>query len=296
MRRAAPPCLAFVLAAALAGTAHADSTTTQAVPPGGSMRSSTDAAPSPETPLIVTVTNTNQPPSPPPPGTAPFPGSDGSVAVTVTLKDKHERATPSGFEFAGPQADIAGEGNLALAFDVDRSVPLPGYIRGPKGGRNYYTLLVAFEGDPYSLRYTVTDLPDGDFRLVPECCGAGSYDILQQAFYALAQDSHDSLPDALKNGVGIGLKRNFRCTADWTIKVSSAVARRLKLKSTTIGAKSFGPSGGNGRVPLVRAARRALRRYSRVSVTAHVVATAPNGQVIRDKTTFTLKTPEGELG
>jgi hypothetical protein len=276
----------------LVAPAHADSTTTQTVSPGGSMRSSPDAAPSPANPVIVTITERTASCSP---------GCSRDATYTITLKTQHERANgpglegPSGYDFVGPQIDIAGDGNPLLTFDVDRSVLHPGFIPRPSKDAGDQ-LSVGFKGGVGTVSYKVDELPDGDYRVTPECCGAGSYDLFQQAFFVNFW-ARDSLPDALRNGVAIGLGTNYQCTSEVKITVSSAVAAKLKLKSTTIGARSFGnPCGGDKRVPLVKAARAALKRYKRVAVTGVVVAVGPEGKTLTNKRKVTLKQPASELG
>ena len=301
-------CLALLFVCVTAGDAWADSTVTQTVPPGGTMRSSTDAQPTSANPVIVTVTNTRETPA------RPIPGDDGSQTITLTLTDRPGGSAgdnaegPNGYEFVGPNVKIDSptEGSaLTLTFEVEGSLRLPGFL----ASRDQFLYHVVPKGQPASQTEgfnfmaqdfgAVTKTADGDYRLdLTKDVFFGSYDVLQPSFYAEAYSGgDDSFPDALRKGVSVLLKTDYRCSVDWTIKISSAVARKLKLKSTTIGEKSFGaPGGGVQRVPLTSAARRALRRYSRVAVTAMSVAKGPDGQVIRDKRAITLKTPESELG
>jgi hypothetical protein len=278
------------------------------VPAGESMRSSADASPSPANPVIAIVSNTNQPV----PGAPPE--YDGSATITVVTKDRADTAPggnpegPSGYEYMGPNVMIssADQANYSIAFEVDGSLRMPGFIPGSTPiNKNQFFFHRIPTGQPDSTGFNysaatfsaVETFGDGDYRMSVGRGGLGSYDVLQQAFYANAHDSHNELPDALKNGVGVSLQTNFDCSVDWTIKVSSAVAHTLKLKSTTIGHKFFAKrGGGDQRVRLVPAARRALRHYSRVSVMALSVATAPNGQVIKDKHTWSLTTPQSQLG
>jgi hypothetical protein len=145
---------------------------------------------------------------------------------------------------------------------------------------------------------TVVPFGDGDLRLSPERGSLGSYDLLQQSFYGIAAPVEESLPHALQKGMGVYFKTNFSVPVTWKVKVSDFVRRKLKLKSTTIGAKTFAaPGGGAQRVPLTAAARKALKRYKRVSGTVEAVATdGPLGAVISKKKMFTLKTPDSGLG
>lgn len=295
--------LLTVAAAGSAVPAHADSTITERVPAGGSLRSSTDAAPTPANPVIVTVTNT----------AAPQPGAppefDGSAAITIALKSRAETKPggnpegPSGYEFMGPNVNITSPdpANISVVFEVEGSLRLPDFLtaksqftynttgtgRTPLTGFNYMAL-------PYDAE---APFGAGDYRLTVNRSSFGTYDLLQEGFYALVYANEDSFPDALKKGVGVYLKTNFKVEAEWTVKVSNAVAKRLKLKSTTIGMKTFAkPGGGDRRVPLTSAARKALKKYKRVAVTLYVEATGPNGEVISRKKALTLKTPDSELG
>jgi hypothetical protein len=306
------PLLALVAVTAVASSApaQADSTITETVPAGASLRSS-PGAPTPETPLVVVVTNKTAP-QPAPAGCPPTicSSDDGARSFTISLKEARDRALgpgiegPSGYVYLGPQADVsstAAPQNVAVSFELDSSVPMPGFLAPSPFS---YAVYGPGSDDPFmALGLANGSMPDGDYRLTPDkqrgggFTGPGSYDVLQDAFFALAYSNEDSLPAALKHGVAVSLKTNFRVTADWTITVSESVRRSLRLKSSTIGHKLFGkPGGGDRKVPLTAAARKALRKYSRVVVTAKAIARGPDGQVIRDKTTITLKKPDSELG
>jgi hypothetical protein len=309
MRRHLPLGL-IVASLASVGTAQADSTVTQTVPAGGSVRSS-PGAPTPQTPLVVIVTN-RTPAQPAPTGCPPdvCASDDGTRSFTVSLKDARDRALapgiegPSGYVYTGPQADVsstAAPQNVAVSFELDASVPMPDSLNP---NPFHYAVYRSGFGDPFmALGLATGAMPDGDIRLTPDkqhgggFTGPGSYDVLQDDFFALAYRTDDSLPAAIRNGVSVGLKTNFKVTADWTIKVTESVRRVLRLKSTTIGHKVFAkPGGGDRKVPLTAAARKALRKYSRVVVTANVVARRSDGNVIRDKVKLTLKKPQSDIG
>lgn len=310
MRRLAVLAVLSCAAALPATPALAASTTTQRIPPGGSMRSSADAAPSPANPVIVTVTNRNQPQPPPPPGSQ-YSGPDGSSAVTIALKDRAATAPggnpegPSGYEYLGPNVNIssADPANYSVVFELEGSLVYPDFLQ-PVARQVLYHLLPAGETEPGGFNYmaqpfkTFEPFGDGDFRLTLDFGGLGSYDLIQPSFFALAGPQGDSLPESRKKGVGVYLKTDYKVAVAWKIKVSDFVRRKLKLKSATIGAKSFAkPGDGFRRIPLTTAARRALKGYSRVSVTGYAVAgPGPRGEVIKAKKTWTLKTPESELG
>lgn len=298
MRR---PVLLAVLCFAGFGSAApalADSTTTQTVPAGASVRSSPDA-PTPENPLVVIVRNTC------PPGQCP----PGDPSVTISLKDARDRSNgpgiegPSGYVFIGPQVDISTTGapqHTAVSFEVDASVPLPGNLFAEPFGYAVYRPSQPGGNEFFPYRLVSEQLADGDLRLMPGeggFTGPGSYDVFESAFFAQASGLDNTLPDARKNGVAVFLKTNFRVEVEWRITVSDSVRRTLGLSSTTIGKKTFArPGGGKRRIPLTLAARRALRKYSKVAVTARAVVRGPRGKVIRDKDAFTLEKPESELG
>lgn len=305
--------LSLLLAAvAPAATAQADSTTTRALGPGESMRSSPDAAPSAATPVIATVTVTSiDSMSYPPPAT---------TNVTIAMKDRPDSGPgenpegPSGYEYMGPNVTIGADEKftgLSVVFEVDGSSNLPGFLLKKTGGSpNQFSFHQQRPGEPVMTGFNymaldygkVEKLSGGDFRFTPEggngYIGAlGSFDLLQQAFYADPSPTDDSLPDALRKGIGVFLKTNYAATVEWAVKVSTAVAKKLKLKSTTIAAKTFAKPGGEYRhIPFTASARKALKHYKRVAVTLHAEATGPDGQVITKKKALTLRTPESDLG
>lgn len=316
MRRFA--VLSLLLAGIFAGPAQADSTVTQTVPPGGTMRSSADAAPTPENPVIATVTA-----APSSESGCHTNCSMGDSQITIAIQAQHDNANggsnegPSGYEFLGPQVKITSShpySNIAEAvFEVDASLVLPGFLKKKIGGSpTPFSVRIAEPGRPltgdgvdFGDFASIEELADGDYRLVVRgasgttnaSASTGTYDLVQQAFYANAAAESEDLPDALRNGVRVLLLTNYRADVQWKLTVSSTVARQLKLKSVVVGAKHFDkPGHGRKRIPLVSAARRALKRYSRVSMTASSIAKGPNGQVIRDKDTFTLERPASELG
>src|SRR5829696_1611685 len=89
MRRMPLLAVLALAAASTAPAAQADSTTTQTLSPGGTMRSSPDAAPSPATPVIVTLTTSKEPERN---------YQRGDVTYTIAIKDNPERARPDGIE------------------------------------------------------------------------------------------------------------------------------------------------------------------------------------------------------
>lgn len=298
MRRSPLAVLLALVAAGIPAAAHADSTATQAVPAGGSMRSSPDIAPSPANPVIVTVSTANGSPA----------------TITITSTDRTDAGPdgnaegPSGFLYMGPRFDITSPDTtqMKLVFQVDGSLGLPGFIALSDGinGHQFFLHSVGTgrqETTGFNFMYDVFDgeqtTADGDHVLTMNSAFPGKFEPLQQSFYSMLYARDDSLPEARKDGVPVYLKTNFRSTLHWTVTVSSAVAHKLHLKSTTIAEKTFDNSrGGNQRIPMTAAARKALRRYSRVAVRVNSVAKGPNDEVIRDKDAITLSTPPSELG
>ena len=307
------PVVIALLALAAATPAHADSTVTQTVPPDGTLRSSPDAAPSPATPMIVTVTAGG--------AYGSCPGCQGTPSeITIALKDKHDRAIgpglegPSGYAFVGPQFDIASSGSKDLkniTVDVDASVVTPGLIgqRGfaigvlptePMGGMPGGYQPPTPVGHPGSSA-GVQPLPGGDFRVnLGAMAWEGSYDLYEEAWFASPWASGD-LNEVLTKGVHAFVKTNYRAAWDWKVKVSSSVARTLKLKSTTIGKKSSAMSGPSNErfvstyIPLVADARKALKKYKKVKITLEVVGKSAGGDTIEEKASKVLKLPESEL-
>jgi hypothetical protein len=304
MRR---PVLFAALSCAGFGSAApvlADSTTTQTVPPGGSMRSS-PGAPTAENPLVAIVTYAVTQ------GCPPGQCQQEPASFTISLKDAHDRASgpglegPSGYEFIGPQVDVsstAAPQDVEVSFEIDASLPTPGSLNPNPFSFAVYRPGSRTEFMPSGL--VTGALPDGDLRLTPDAerggdfTGPGSYDVVEDAFFAQAyRGADDSLPEARHKGIDVYFKTNFEVGLKWTITVSDPVRKALRLKSNTIASKSFdNPGSGYRRIPMTTAARRALRRYSKVVVTARSIARGPRGQVIRDKATITLKKPDSELG
>ena len=126
---------------------------------------------------------------------------------------------------------------------------------------------------------------------------SSSFDLFQQSSFVMGVSPADDLTDALRNGMKVWMNTNYKASESWKVIVSSAVARTLKLKSTTIGEASFPkPGGKNRRIPMTAAARRALRKYSRVRVTLKLLARGPDGAVERDSRSVELERPKSELG
>jgi hypothetical protein len=309
MPRRALPIIAVALSLAGAAPAAADSTVSGTVPPGGSLRSSPDAAPSPANPVIVTVTTAED-----------FKQdgsgcrvncSDGPAQVTIALKDKHDQANgpgiegPSGWDFLGPQVDVTSSQQIAVArvaFEVDGSLVRPDF-NGSNGQFGFESRAPSEQGESmiewFSMRdrATVEELPGGDYRLTVLQVFGPSFDIFQQSWFAYGYAMDDDLTDARRKGMKVWMKSNYKASESWKVTVSSAVARTLKLKSTVIGTASFPkPGGKNRRIPLTRAARKALRKYSRVRMTLSLTAKGPNGDVERDSRSVELEKPKGELG
>lgn len=314
--RILPLALALSLGAASAAGA-ADSTTTGTVAPGDSLRSSADAAPTPANPVIVTATtaqqggqgcNTNC--------------SDGPAQVTITLKDKHDRANgpgiegPSGWDFLGPQVDVTTSQpfpNIAkVSFEVDGSLVRPDFngegLFGQFGFENRAPnqrgeqMIMGFEpagsNSPSADRTLLEKLPDGDYRLTVTQVFGSSFDLFQQSWYLMGVPMSYDLTDALRNGMKVWMKTNYKASESWKVTVSPAVAKVLKLKSTVIAAATFPKPGGkkNRRIDLTAAARKALRKYSRVRVTLSLTAKGPDGKVEKDSRSVELEKPKSELG
>jgi hypothetical protein len=316
MTRRTLPLLTLALALAGVTPAVADSTATGTVAGGGSLRSSADAAPSPANPVIVTVTTaedfkedgsgcrTNC--------------SDGPSTITIALKDKHDRANgpgiegPSGWDYLGPQVDVASSqtNNIAkVAFEVDASLVRPDFngngsqfgFDGVKPGQRGERMIEGFEpagsDSPMADRSLLEKLPDGDYRLTVLQAFGTSFDLFQQSWYLFGYGMTEDLTDTIRNGLKVWMKTNYKASESWKVTVSSAVARTLKLKSTTIGQATFPkPGGKNRRIPLTAAARKALKKYSRVKVTLKLTAKGPDGETMRDSRSVELEKPKSELG
>jgi hypothetical protein len=124
-----------------------------------------------------------------------------------------------------------------------------------------------------------------------------SFDLFQDSWFLFGYGMGDDLTDAIRKGLPVWMKTNYRASERWKVTVSSAVARALKLKSTVIGQQSFPkPGGKQRRIPLTAAARKALRKYSRVRVTLSLVAKGPGGEVQRDSRSVELEKPKPDLG
>ncbi len=321
MRRISLLAVLALGAACAAPAAQADSTTTQTLARGESMRSSPDAAPSPATPVIATVTNTSNaygacqdcPPE--------------TYTFTLTLKDKHDRARgpglegPNGLEYVGPQVDITASGSgpeggppgataarHAITFEVDPSAFHPGFFAAPGNTGINSKQFFFFGNDPgksnpggdYSIFGSITQLAAGDVLLNPaggsaysNSLDAKQYDVAQQEFYARAGISvpKESLPTALRKGVKVDFFGNYRHTAKIDVAVSPSVAKRLRLKSRILGTKTFTNSGlDDGTVKFNSAARKALKKYKKVVVYAESTHTTPWGEKETNKAKVTLTT------
>jgi hypothetical protein len=309
--------LALAAASTAPAAAQADSTTTQTVPPGGTMRSSPDAAPSPANPVIVNLTaaqsseqgcRTNC--------------QQGDVTYTIAIKDKHDRARgdglegPNGYDFAGPQVDVTssqtdgpgGGSEVRLSFEIDSSAYTPDFYATPGNtginsnqfffeeiGQDGRNLTQGFPGI-----FAVEKLADGDLRLtVPkdqhgrENVFTGSFDLLEQSFYVrnyLNSREDSSLQTVLRKGVPIYFFGNYESTVKAKITLSPAVARKLRLKSNVIGAKNFPKAGeGTARIKLTRAAVKALKKYKKVVVYIETEHSGPRDQVKTKKSKATLE-------
>jgi hypothetical protein len=317
MRRMPLLALLSLAAASTAPAAQADSTTTQTVPPGGTMRSSPDAAPSPANPVIVNLTanqsvengcRTNC--------------QQGDVTYTITMKDKHERGRadglegPNGFDFVGPQVDVTssqtdgpgGGSEVRLSFEIDSSAYTPDFFAA-KGNTGINSNQFFFEQIGQDARnlstggaaiFDVEKLADGDLRLTREkdpngrdSLFTGSFDLLEQSFYAknyLNFREDNSLQTVLRKGVSIYYFGNYESAVKAKITLSPAVARKLRLKSNVIGAKNFPKAGeGTSRIKLTRAAVKALKKYKKVVVYIETTHPGPRDQVETKKSKATLE-------
>jgi hypothetical protein len=308
-RRALPLFTALALSAA--APALADSTVTQTVGPGGTVRSSSDPAPTPANPVIAVATLSGG-------DTCRVNCTDGDSTVTIAMKDKRDRANgpgiegPSGYDFLGPQIDITSAGErsylASVAFEIDRSLVRPDFLFPWKPGDDFsrpfsFRLFRTGEQpvrgqDQNSPFEKVEQLGDGDVRITAaNYAWLGSYDLFQESWFAHTYVTKDNLTEALRKGVAVWLKTNYATAVDLRITVSSAVARKLRLKSTTLGRASYPKSfKGDMRVPLSAAARKALGKYKRVKVSLDSVATGPENAVQRKSRAATLKRPESDLG
>jgi hypothetical protein len=310
MRRMPLLAVLALAAASTAPAAQADSTTTQTLPQGGTMRSSQDASPSPANPVIVSLTNAQDPPS------CQFPPCQQDSTFTITLKDAHDRARgdgiegPNGFDFVGPQVDITASdpnARVRLAFDVDASAYAPGFSgNGPHQFACEHLNPSGQLNPAVYCRFDAEKLADGDVRLTfprdqhgNDTVVTGSFDLLEQSFYV--NSGYDggkdkgSLQTALSKGVAIDFSGNYAASVKAKITVSPSVARRLRLNSTTIGAKSFPTAPkGSARIKLTSAARKALKKYKKVVVYVETVHTGPGGQIKTKKSKATLTTKRDE--
>src|SRR4051794_37767122 len=238
----------LALVALAPAAASADSTITAKVAPGGSLRSSPDAAPSPETPLIVTVYTATE-------GTAP---SD----VTITFKNKPDHDIGPDLEggaayaLMGPQVDVSATqpGSSKdqvdkVVFEVDASLYRPGFLMGRS--QFYFSF---FEGGNAHCSNQTNDchfeeemfqrLADGDVRLTVPAGSfdtmSGSYGLKEEELYGGVGIPDGDLVAAIRHGIRVPFTTTYRCTGgELEITVSGAVARALKLKSTTIAQKDW---------------------------------------------------------
>jgi hypothetical protein len=308
------PGVLLVVLLASAAPAAADSTTSGSVPPGGSLRSSTDAAPSPANPVIATVTTAGAFANGSGPCRVNCSDDEGST-ITIAMKDKRDRTNgpgiegPSGYDFLGPQIDISTSQNppnnvAKVVFEIDASLVHPDFTEKPS---EHFSRPFSFKvyrpgdrasGDLQTSSFdSVEQLPGGDVRITAEkFAWAGSWDLFQESWYALLYATRTTLPDTLRRGLPVWLKTNYLTAIDMRVQVTPAVARTLKLKSTTLGQRSY-PKGfkGDMRIPFTAAARKALRRYSRVRVSVVSVAKGPKGWTKRGSRAVVLKKPARDL-
>jgi hypothetical protein len=314
MRRMPLLAVLALAAASTAPAAQADSTTTQTVPPGGTMRSSPDAAPSPANPVIVNLTaaqsNANG---------CRTNCQEGDVTYTIATKDKHDRARgdglegPNGSDFVGPQVDVTSSrtdfpSEVRLTFEVDSSTYTADFysLNGNTGFNSgqFYFEQIGQDGRNLSLGgatpFAVEKLADGDVRLTPNAPGSGretvftgSFDLLEQSFFVrnyLNFKEDSSLQTVLRKGVPIFFSGNYQATVKAKITLSPAVARKLRLKSNVIGAKNFPKAGeGTARIKLTRAAVKALKKYRKVVVYIETEHSGPRNQVKTKKSKSTLE-------
>jgi hypothetical protein len=315
MRRMPLLAVLALAAASTAPAARADSTTTQTVPPGGTMRSSPDAAPSPANPVIVNLTAARSPEQ-----GCHVNCQYGDVTYTITMKDKHERGRadglegPNGYDFVGPQVDVTssqtdgpgGGSEVRLSFEIDSSAYTPDFYAGRDTGINSNQFFFEEIGqDGRNLNrggpgiFVVEKLADGDLRLTPEkengrdSLLTGSFDLLEQSFYVrnyLNFREDNSLQTVLRKGVSIYYFGNYESAVKAKITLSPAVARKLHLKSKVIGKKNFSKAGeGTRRIQLTRAAVKALKKYEKVVVYIETEHSGPRDQVKTKKSKATLE-------
>jgi hypothetical protein len=300
--------LSFAAALSAAPIAHADATTTETLSPGGSMRSSADAVPSPAMPVIVTLTAGL--------GCNSFPCQD-TATYTVTLKDRHDPDffpdVPLPPVWTGPQIDVSASsidtaGAPSVAIDVDRSLATPGWIHNPQERTQQFTVVSKpcskTSGD-IMLVADLEELPDGDVRLLPAVdgrqCEESQYAVSQYPFAVdLPGPVRRPLADALRRGltfandplgmsmIGGGYRNTYKVTAS----VKQAVAKKLGLKSTVVGSLSGVVdelSDAWRPVPLTAPAKKAFKRAKTVDVALKVVARGLGGQSAPDTGTIVLR-------
>jgi hypothetical protein len=314
MRRMPLIAVLALAAASTAPAAQADSTMTQTLPPGGTMRSSPDAAPSAANPVIVTLTAAQS-----------FENGcrtncqQGDVAYTITIKDKHDRARgdglegPNGYDFVGPQVDVTSSQTdfpteARIAFEVDSSTYTSDFYAPPgRTGGNPNQFWFEHIGQDERNQtmggaesFDIETLAGGDLRLTfpkdqhgRENVFTGSFDLLEQSFFVrsyLNSKEDSSLQTVLSKGVPVEFFSNYEASVKAKITLSPAVARKLRLRSTTIGTKNFSKAGtGTGRIKLTRAAVKALKKYKKVVVYIETEHSGPRDQVKTKKSKATLE-------
>jgi hypothetical protein len=290
MRRTQLSSLVILLALAIAGPAVADTSQTVTIPWNGTWRSAPEATP--ETPLIVDVALGDKP-------QFECEGcSAEGLTTTVTFKDAHDRAADDldqmgkqHSEYVGPQVDFS-RGDLrypgntsgfpfkSLAFEIDASKVIPGALWintfVPVG---YLTYNV--ENPPPGLQHAYVQpgpdsqvpLANGDHRLVlTNYPHSSTWEIVHDLFKLtgssifaggdLALDGKITLAEILKSG---GLRyqafASYQSSVRAKLTVTAAVAKRLKLKSATLGTGTLDiltRNGTNGRVALSPAIKQRL--------------------------------------
>ena len=302
-------------AACLAQIASADSTVTKTVAPGGTISTGSEATPA--DPILVTVTSKQ----------------GGTYRIDTITDPKRTPLRPYSprLAYEGPQVLVVppcGEADpgcqpFATNIVIDSSVmPAPGNGLFGVIGKDRLNTKAEFTGfcvqatepvarcyfdDPLSRRENPaqprhTMLPDGDVSIAISGDSETNPNFSQLRFdfghppsrIGLSAPGTAHLDQLFAGDIDFGVICSLTCTTKVKLAVSSAIARKYHLGSTTIAAKSFGAPGFLHVKPS-SAVKRKLAKAKRVTVTTTAVTRDDSGKTATDTAT-TVLTPGAQDG
>lgn len=306
-----------MLAAALASPALADVTTARTLAPGGTISTGSEATKANPVQMQVTV--------------------PAGGAITIVQDDSPARSTNiRGVDFYGPSFSVTPprssctpsaycgpyvDQKLTVVFLIDASAA-PTAEPGQYREQDILRSFTSFDGQapssgetpsgPPELERTAEALPGGDYKITStvrtgsfvdngKVAHAGTWSLARQkftgqVFFPRSKQGFYTL-DALRRPFKLRAVCSWVCTISYEMSVTKKVAKKLKLKSTTlleIPALKSEPKSFS----LPAKVRKAIRGYSRVPIILTSVAKPvdPFPDRDRDRGSITFTDPEDDLG